>query len=257
MAERDDTAVTGADHDKKMSVVGHLAELRMRLLIVFVSLIAGTVIGWYGVDGVLQLFRERVGTLVFYSPAEAFTTRIRIALTLGAVITLPVLLSQIWLFVMPALFPHERKLVVRYVPIAFVLFVAGVMLGFFVNYPLAVRFLLQTAGEARPAISVAEHFTFFTAMLVPPGLALQVPLLMHAAGRLGLVSPLVFQRRRRHAFFWSAVIAAYLAPDVISLFLLTLPLFLLFEAGIHLARRAAAARGQEQRRGATEGGETR
>lgn len=259
MTEHERAAPVDGASEKTMTLVGHLTELRMRLFIVLGSLLVGAVVGWYGVDWVLDLFRERVGTLAFYSPAEPFLTRIRIAVTLGAVITIPVMLSQVWLFVMPALFAHERKLVARYVPVAFALFVAGLLLGFYVIYPLAVEFLLRTgAADAQLAISFSEHFSFFTTMILPMAIAFQLPLLMHAAGRLEILSPLIFQRRRRHVIFWAAVVAAMITPpDVVSMLLLAVPIILLFEVGIHLARRAAATRARElQERNAGGGEET-
>lgn len=228
---------------KEMTVVEHLAELRYRLLIGLAGLVAGAVLGWYGVGWVLDFFASTVGQLVFFNPAEAFMTRVKIAVTLGTVVSAPIILSQIWLFVMPALFPHERKMLVRYVPIALGLFVLGLFFGFFVVYPLALRFFLGMGQDIDGAISVAEHFSFFVSMVLPASLAFQVPVILHVLGRLGLINPLLLQRRRRHVIFWAVVLAAILTPsDGISLFLLALPLIGLFEIGLMLARRATKAR---------------
>lgn len=237
-------------HDaKEMTVVEHLAELRYRLLISLASLVGGGLLGWYGVGWVLNFFASTVGQLVFFHPAEALMTRVKIALTLGTVVSAPVILSQIWLFIMPALFPHERKILVRYVPIALGLFVLGLFFGFFVVYPVALRFFLGIGQDIAGAISVAEHFSFFVSMVLPPGLAFQVPLVLHVLGRLGLVNPLLLQRRRRHVIFWAVVLAAVLTPsDGISFFLLALPLIGLFELGLMLARRATQARESAKRR---------
>lgn len=241
------------EHDalvaKEMTVVEHLAELRYRLLIGLASLIGGGILGWYGVGWVLEFFASTVGQLVFFNPAEAFMTRVKIAVTLGIVVAAPVILSQIWLFIMPALFPHERKILVRYVPIALGLFVLGLFFGFFVVYPVALRFFLGIGQDMAGAISVADHFTFFVSMVLPPGLAFQVPVVLHVMGRLGLMNPLLLQRRRRHVIFWSVVLAAMLTPsDGISLFLLAVPLIVLFEIGLMLARRAAKERESAKRR---------
>lgn len=228
---------------KEMTVVEHLAELRYRLLISLASLVGGGILGWYGVGWVLSFFASTVGQLVFFHPAEAFMTRIKIAITLGIIVAAPVILSQIWLFVMPALFPNERKMLVRYVPIALGLFVLGLFFGFFVIYPVALHFFLGVGQDIAGAISVAEHFFFFVSMILPPGLAFQVPIVLYVMGRLGLINPLLLERRRRHVIFWSVVLAAILTPsDGISLFLLSLPLIGLFEIGLMLARRATKER---------------
>lgn len=235
---------------KEMTLVEHLAELRWRVLIGLASLVAGAVIGWYGVDWILNFFSSTVGQLVFFNPAEALMTRMKIAVTLGTIVAAPIMLVQAWLFIMPALFPHEREILHRYVPISLGLFALGLCFGFFVIYPLALRFLLGMGEGMEGAISVAEHFTFFISMILPASLAFQVPVVLHILGRLGLMNPLLLQRRRRHIIFWAFVLAAALTPsDGVSMFLLAVPLIGLFELGMMLARRANAAREQADHQG--------
>lgn len=228
----------------KMPLVEHLRELRYRLIIVLCSVVVGVVVGWYGQDWLIDLFSAQVGRLVYFTPAELFFTKLRIALTLGLFITLPILLVQAWLFVVPGLYPHEARLVRRAAPLAYGLFLAGLAFGYFVVYPVAVDFLLGGSQEGlRAMVSVARHFELFTAMILPFGLIFQLPLVLYTVVRLGLLSPLVLQRRRRHAIFWSVFLAAAITPpDGVTFFLLAVPTVLLFELGLALARRAARRR---------------
>lgn len=222
-----------------MTVVEHLVELRRRLVIVLFSVVAGAVFGWYGQEWLIALFSKQVGRLVFFTPAEMFVTKLRMAATIGVFISLPVALAQAWLFVMPGLYPEERNVVRRCVPIAGCLFVLGTLLGYLAVYPFLLRVLLGMAGlEAAPAVSIADHFSLFLAAVVPFGLMFQVPVAIVVLVRLGLIDPLLLKRRRRHVVFWSFVVAAVISPpDVASQAALALPMILVFELGIRWARR--------------------
>lgn len=225
----------------KAPIAEHLRELRYRLIIVLLSLLVGVVIGWFGQEWIIRLFQAQVGRLVFFTPAEVFFTKLRIAFSLGLLITLPVLLLQAWLFVLPGLYPDEARLLRRAAPLAYILFHAGLAFGYFVIYPVALQFLLRIAQDGlEPTVSIAGHFNLFSGMILPFGILFQVPLVLYLAARLGLVSPLVLQRRRRHVVFWSVVLAALITPpDGATLFLVAGPMILLFELGLFMARRAA------------------
>lgn len=228
-----------------MPIVAHLQELRARLLIVVAAIVAGAVVGWWGQALLIDLFSTQVERLAFFTPAELFVTKVRMAVSIGLVIALPVFLMQAWLFVVPGLYPHEARLLRRAVPAAFGLFVSGLLFGYALVYPVAVQALLGVGGgRLQPAVSIAEHFELFMAMTVPFGLAFQIPLVVPILARLGLVSPLVLRRRRRHVIFWSFVVAAVITPpDALSQVLLALPTILLFEIALRLARRAIGDRG--------------
>lgn len=229
---------------KRMSTVEHLKEMRARLIIVVLTFILGVVVGWFGQEWIISLFREQVGRLVFFTPAEMFLTKVRIAATLGLLVTVPVFLMQAWLFVMPGLYPHEVKLIRLIVPLAYGLFLAGLAFGYFVLYPTAVRFLMGLAmGSLQPTVSISSHFDLFTGMILPMGLAFEVPLVLYVLARLNLVSPLLLRRRRRHVIFWSFCLAAIMTPpDGATMFLIAVPMVLLFELGLYMARRATGAR---------------
>lgn len=242
--QRSELNVPYAADQLKMPVVEHLRELRYRLIIVLLGLAVGVVVGWFGQDWLIDSFAAQVGRLVFFTPAEMFITKLRIAVTLGAFITLPILLVQAWLFVAPGLYPHEARLVRRVAPFAYGLFLAGLAFGYFAVYPTAVRFLLGSSQEGlRAMVSVARHFELFTAMILPFGLIFQLPLVLYTAVRLGLINSLVLHRRRRHVIFWSVFLAAAVTPpDGVTFLLLAVPTIFLFELGLSLARRAARHR---------------
>lgn len=228
-----------------MSVIDHLQELRRRLLVVAAAAVLGAAAGWKGQERLIDLFHAQVGRLAFFTPAELFVTKVRMACTIGLLAALPVFVLEAWRFVAPGLYPHEYRLLRRVLPAALCLLVLGLAFGCAVVYPAAVRFLVHAAayGPLEPAVSLSEHFGVFLSLTLPFGLIFQVPLLLPVLARLGWVNPLVLRRRRRHVVFWSFLLAAVLTPpDVVMQFLLAVPLVFMFELGIRLARRAAAQR---------------
>ena len=229
-----------AGEQMKMPVVEHLRELRYRLIVVLLSAAAGAVFGWFAQEPLVELFAVQVGRLVYFTPAELFVTKVRIAVVLGLLVALPVLLVQAWLFVAPALYPHEARLVRRVGPFAYALFLTGLAFGYFVVYPAALRFLVRSSPDGLgPLVSIAKHFELFAAMILPFGFVFQIPLVLYTAARLDLVSPLVLQRRRRHVVFWSVCVAAVITPsDGVTFLMMAVPTIFLFELGLALARRA-------------------
>lgn len=223
----------------QMSVVEHLTELRRRLIIILVSFVLGIIAGWYGQTWLIQVFHQHVERLAFFTPAELFFTKLRIAITIGAVITVPIIFVQSWLFVVPALYPGEERFLRRLMPVAYVLFAAGVLFGYYVVYPTAVHMLLQAGNEQLlSAVSIADHVSFFTGMTIPFGFIFILPLALCVAVRFQFVNPLILRRRRRHVLFWSFVLAAMLSPpDIVTQLILAVPTVISFEIGVQAARR--------------------
>lgn len=224
-----------------MPLVDHLAELRRRLIIVVVTLAAATAGGWAFVPAALRLLEAvAAAPLVFVAPAEALITRLRIAFALGMLLTLPVACLQAWLFVLPALFPHERRFGRIVVPLSLALFSAGLAVGFFGLFPAATRALTALVGpDAQTYLSVAEVVSFAVAMTLPMGLAFQIPLVLVALARSGIVDAPWMRKNRRAMVLLAFITAAVLTPkDVLSQALLAVPIIVLYELGLWAAARA-------------------
>ena len=247
----------------EMPFLDHLEELRHRLMWMLGALAIGVAIAFglmLKVDVVGLLMRPiapllQGQKLVFTHPSDPFWVVMMASFAIGAIFALPVLLYQIWAFLSPALYQHEKRLVLPVVAGATALFAAGVALAFFIILPFTLRFLLgfQTASLA-PMITAREYFSFAISMSLALGAVFELPIAILALTALGIVTPRLLNHYRRHAIVLCLVGAAFITPggDPLSLFLLSVPLYLLFELSVALsvivyrrkARKAAAAASQ-------------
>ncbi|HTE03895.1 MAG TPA: twin-arginine translocase subunit TatC, partial [bacterium] len=150
-----------------MTIVEHLEELRVRLLISLVAFGIATIIGYLFVERILALLLQPVGQVVFLAPTEAFFVRLKVAGLAGVFLSLPVILYQIWRFVAMGLTPTERRYTLSMIPVAAVLFVGGAAFAFLTILPFGIRFLLsyQTPNLV-PMISIAAYTSFATAFVL-------------------------------------------------------------------------------------------
>ncbi|HLL92578.1 MAG TPA: twin-arginine translocase subunit TatC [Solirubrobacteraceae bacterium] len=167
---------------------------------------------------------------------EPFTTTITVTLYFALIISLPFILFELYGFILPALAPHERRVAMPLLAAVPFLFVSGVLFGYFVVLPAAVRFFVNfNAGEFNVLVQASQFYGFATTVLLAMGLIFQVPVAIVGATRLGLVTPRQLRKNRRYAIVACAVIAALLPGDAITLALETVPLYVLYETSILVA----------------------
>ncbi len=167
---------------------------------------------------------------------EPFTTTITVALYAALIISLPFLLYELYGFVVPALSPHERRAAVPLLSAVPFLAAGGVLFGYFIVLPAAVRFFVNfNAGEFNVLVQANQFYSFASTILLAMAVVFQVPVLILGATRLGLVTPRQLRKFRRYAIVGCAAVAAFLPGDAITLLLETLPLYLLYEASILMA----------------------
>lgn len=221
-----------------MPLFEHLEELRRRIINILIILGVGTAVAWAFSQQVLVRLAEPVGRLYFAEPMEAFDTRIEVALYLGAALTLPLLLYQVWAFVGRAVSRKARSLALRCLPAAYFLFLAGASLSFFVVVPPATRFFL-TFGSANvtPLITLSGYLDFVLRMMVSFGAAFQLPLVMFGLNRLGIISRGQLAQWRRPFYFVSFIVGAlFTSPEVFTQCCLAIPLIILFEVSLLVMR---------------------
>lgn len=167
---------------------------------------------------------------------EPFTTTVTIALYFALIISLPVILYELYGFIVPALKPNERRAATPVLFAVPLLFVAGVLFGYFVALPAAIRFFVNfNSGEFNVIVQASQYYGFAATVLLALGLIFQIPVVIVGAARLGLVTPRQLRKSRRYAILACAVIAAFLPGDAITLVLETVPLYVLYEVSILLA----------------------
>jgi len=228
-------------HDESMPLTAHLRELRYRLIVSVVAVLAGmmavfpyapVVIGW--------LQRPLQQKLYFFSPTEAFWANLQVAMFGGFLLALPIVSYQLWRFIAPALYRTERRFVSLFVGISVGSFLAGVVFCHLVAFPFALRFLIDfgLSGGLTPLLSVGVYLGFAVKFYLAFGLIFELPLLLTLLARIGVITASVLARHRRHALLVNAVAAAVLTPttDVFNMMVMLVPLTLLYEVGIWGAR---------------------
>jgi sec-independent protein translocase protein TatC len=191
---------------------------------------------------------------VTLSVGEPFTQTLTVAFYFALIISLPVILYELFAFLLPALKPAERRATLPLLTAIPALFLVGVAFGYFVVLPAAVRFFVNfNAGEFNNLVQANQFYKFAATILLAMGLVFQVPVVILGLERLEVVSVRQLRRSRRYAIVACAAIAAFLPGDVITLLLETLPLYLLYEVSILLA----AITGRRRRRRAGAAGDRR
>ena len=224
---------------------GHLRELRNRVLVSFLAIVAATLVAYAFSEQLVRFLmvpliqsHPNLAKLVYTNLTEAFVSYLKISLLAGLMVGFPVLCYQLWMFIAPGLHRHERRLARTVVFWATALFVGGVVFAYVVVLPETLSFLLSFAGEQlEPLLRLDAYLTFVARTSLAFGLAFEVPFLMVMAAKAGIVAKGYFARQRKY-FYLAILILAFLltAGDVLSAILLAVPLFGLYEAGILITR---------------------
>ena len=231
--------------DEKLPFTDHLDELRHRLIISLVGLGLGFAVS-YGFSQQLLLLLQRPmpARLVFIAPTEAFFVNLKVAFYAGLFLSIPLILFQLWKFVAPGLYEHERRYSFPFLIISTLLFFIGGAFAYVVLLPITLHFLIAQGGELwKPNITLSNYLSFCMHLILAAGLIFEFPVLMYFLAKVGVVTPEFLVKNRKYAILVAFVIAAILTPpDVFSQMLLAVPLFLLFEVSIFVAKRVASGR---------------
>ena len=230
-----------ATFEDRITLVEHLDELRSRIVASISAFGVALALCFWQNARLLDIANAPLPgnrTPITFGVAEPFTTTLTITLYSAIVISLPVILYQAYAYVLPALTDRERRVIVPFLVIAPMLFCAGVVFGYLVVLPAATKFLLNfNSSQFNIQIRAKDYYSFFTTTLGVMGLVFQLPIGILALSRLGIVTPKQLAKNRRYAYLVIAVVAMLLpGTDPISMLLEMVPLLLLFEASLVLAR---------------------
>lgn len=224
------------------SLIEHLEELRSRIFKAAAAVAACSVAVYCYSEKILAILASPVGKLVFLGPTEAFAVYLKISVWGGLFVASPVVIYQIWRFLSAGLKMNEKKYVYLFMPVSFLLFVAGVSFGFFVIISYGMKFLLSFGNDfLTPMISVSKYVSFISAMLLAFGIVFQLPLAMFFLAKIGLVTPSFLAAKRRYAVLGIFIAAGVLTPgpDVFSQMAMAVPLLVLYEVGVALSKFAS------------------
>lgn len=228
-------------------ITSHLLELKRRMMVAVAVYLLGVMVlmNFSGemydlISRPLRQFLPPGSPMIFIGAPEVFFTYLKVALVASLFATAPVTFYQLWAFVAPGLYAHERKAFLGYFLTSVLLFLVGGLFAYFVVFPLVFKFFLGFATEQIQAMpAVKEYLSFALKMLFAFGLCFQIPVALMLFAKMELFDPENLARKRRFVVLWVFVAAALLTPpDVISQTLLAVPMLLLFEIGLFLARRA-------------------
>jgi len=205
-----------------MTFFEHLSELRKRIVNSLISVVIGAGIGWFAaphfVNWIVKPMTDALKhaglnpQLVYSHPAGFLNLLITLSIYLGIVIASPWILYQIWLFVAPALYKHERSAITGFLFSTVFLFLAGIAFGYFISLPYVLRFLISFQGPVVPLINVDEYFDLILMILLGLGLVFELPVLIFFLSLFGIVTPKFMLKNFRYAILVIAILAAILTP---------------------------------------------
>ena len=242
----------------RMSFLDHLEELRKRMIRSIVAIGLGCAVCWTFADEIyaglsgpiteILIDLQLDSQLVYTNPTAPFTLYVRLALLAGLFVASPYVLYQVWKFISPGLYPHERRYAVPFVVLCSSLFIAGGAFAYFVAFPAALRFLLTFAHQFRPMITVNEYFGLAITIILGLAIVFELPVLLLVLTFLRLVTPSFLFRNSRYAILLIFVLAAFITPtpDVPTMMLFALPLIGLYFFGIGLSSLVAWARRRKE-----------
>lgn len=231
------------DPSAEMTVVEHLTELRRRMIISILAILAGGIVvfalfNWL-MGFLVEPYRDITGReLIFTGTGEAFTTRLKVATYGGFVLASPVVLWQLWRFVTPALHPREKKFAVPFVIASLFFFLVGAAVGWY-TFPRALDFLLNVGGdELEPFVAAGSYVSLLSLMLVAFGVAFEFPVLIVFLLLARVLSVSQLRRWRRYVIVGIVAFAAVITPsqDPYSLLLMSGPMYLFYEIAIIIGR---------------------
>jgi sec-independent protein translocase protein TatC len=253
----------------QMTFFEHLAELRKRIINSLYAIGVGAFIGVYLSPRLIKFINEPMlkalkdahyeSKLYYNHPAGALNLVITLGVYLGIVLASPIVLYQIWLFVAPALYKHERKAVTGFLFSTVFLFLAGIAFGYFVTLPYVLKFLVgfqQFGGTVAPLLSINEYFDLILMILLGLGLVFELPILVFFLSVFGIVTPKFLWQNFRYAIAIIAIVAAIITPtpDAQTMLIFMAPMVLLYFVGIAVS--AVVVRNKNKRLAAEAKGAT-
>ena len=248
--------------DEKQPFLSHLEELRRRLAACAIAVGVGFAVSYAFSERLFEVLimplkavMPEGDRLIFTNLPEMFFTYLKVAFLSGILMMAPFIFYQLWMFVAPGLYRHEKKYVIPFVITSTFLFVGGALFGYFIVFPFGFKFFIGFSNEYVKALpSVKEYFSFAIKLLFAFGMAFELPVVIFFLTKMGLVTPDVLRRKRKYAILLIFVAGAILTPpDVITQCMMAGPLILLYEMGILVSVIARKRKDENQQAEEDEG----
>ena len=229
------------NNDKKLTFLEHLGELRRRLIKGIIAVVIASIISFIFAKQIFYILILPTGgiNLIYIEMTEMIGTYMKVCLTSGVILAMPYLTYQFLMFVSPALTRKEKKYVYLILPWIALLFVGGVVFGYFILIPPATKFLITFGSDiATPQIKIGNYVSIVARLLLAIGLAFEMPVVTAFLSRLGVITPKWLANKRKLAIIFAFILAAIITPtfDPINQSLVAVPLIILYELSIWLAK---------------------
>ncbi len=231
-----------SDTSDRMPFIQHLEELRKRLITCAIAVAVGFVICYFFKVQILEwLMQPMLHALphadkrfIYTAPHEAFVCYLKVSFLAGIGLATPVIIYQMWRFIAPGLYAHEKRYLFPVVFFSTAFFVGGALFGYSMVFPFAFKFFTSFANSyITPMISTSEYLSFATRLLFAFGMVFELPIIAFFLARLGLINVRLMKRQRKYAIVIVFIVAAMLTPpDVMSQMLMAGPLLLLYELSV-------------------------
>ncbi|MEJ2470627.1 MAG: twin-arginine translocase subunit TatC [Desulfuromonadales bacterium] len=233
--------------DDRMPLTAHLEELRRKLIVSGVTWLVAFLACYAVAEKLFDLIASPVrqalpeGTsLVFITATEPFFTFLKIGALAGFLVALPVIFWQLWSFIAPGLYQHEKRYVIPFVLASTLCFAVGTFFGFRYVFPMAFKVLIEfgtSSGDLNAMLSMGAYLSLSSKLLLAFGLVFELPVVIFFLARMGVVDHKMLARNRKFALLAAFLVGAMLTPpDVFSQTALALPFIVLYEIGIVVAR---------------------
>ncbi|MDP3790941.1 MAG: twin-arginine translocase subunit TatC [Candidatus Omnitrophota bacterium] len=229
--------------DKDLTFVGHLEELRRRIIVSLIFITIVSVLAFPCASKILAILKIPsagfIGKLVFFDPQEAFLIHIKIAFFAGLAVSMPVILYQLWAFISPAIETNTKKIGSLFLFFSVGAFASGVSFGFFILLPAALKFLLSFSGNnLEPLISASNYISFVLGLTLGCGLVFEMPVLSFILSKIGIINYRFLRKMWKYAVIVIFIMAAIVtpSPDVFNMTIIAMPMLFLYELSIWISK---------------------
>ena len=227
----------------QMSFLDHLEELRKRIIHSLIAVGIALVVCWSFADPLFVIISKPIldngVQLNMTKPTEGFNLELKLALLAAVFLAAPFILAQVWLFIAPGLYKHERRYALPFVIFSTLLFVAGGLFGYFIAFPFALQFLIEWGRNMKltTIISATEYFDLFIMIELGLGVIFEIPALIFVLARMGLVTGGFLLRHTRYAILIAFIVAAVITPttDIPNMMMMAVPMIFLYMLGVGVA----------------------
>lgn len=230
------------EEEHRMTFLEHLAELRTRLIRAMLAVALVCIPCLYYSETIFEFLARPIAkvlptgsSMVYIGLPDPFFTYIKVALITALFITIPYVLFQLWLFIRPGLYQHERRLAGPFVIVTTLLFYSGAAFAFFLVFPAAFKFFVSFQSDLlKPMISIKEYVALVMSLMLAFGVVFETPIVVVLLGLLGLIQVSTLKKGRRYFVLIAFIIGAILTPtpDVVNQSLMAVPMIILYEFGI-------------------------